>query len=531
MNKSFRLILVLALLIVAASVVGAAAFHNDPYPASSPGGGENGAELADNPFVQDRASEHCAPLPPPSGNLVHVSSESELWGAVNAAQEDDTILLADGAYNLGQNGHYVWIDTPNVTLRSASGNRDAVILDDNYLGTEIISVLASNVTIADITIKRAQTHPIHVMSSNSGDTLNTLIYNVHIIDPGQQAIKINPHSARVNFPDYGKVACSHLELTSAGRAQVLEINGSCYTGGVDAHAAQGWEIRDNVIEGFWCDSGGLAEHGIHMWSDSSDTLVERNLLIENARGIGFGLGSSGHVGGIIRNNMVYVMQDVGIGLESSPNTRVYNNTVYTENYFNSIEYRFAASSGVEIINNLTNQAIASREGGSGMVQNNVTDAETSWFVDATAGDLHLASESIPSVIDQGETLADVWDDYDGDGRPQGAAYDIGADELASVLILTGAPADRSIHLNWRVNSTIPATSTWQIAYDGPPGTEPSPVIGIVSPTRSYALTELTNYVWYSVTLNAMVDTTPILTDTVMVMPTDRFVYLPLVSQQ
>jgi hypothetical protein len=61
-----------------------------------------------------------------------------------------------------------------------------VILDDAFTGTETITVAASNVIVADLTIQRAHTHPIHVITPQSGasDTLNTLIYNVHIIDPG-----------------------------------------------------------------------------------------------------------------------------------------------------------------------------------------------------------------------------------------------------------------------------------------------------------------------------------------------------------
>lgn len=39
---------------------------------------------------------------------------------------------------------------------------------------------------------------------------------------------------------------------------------------------------------------------------------------------------------------------------------------------------------------------------------------------------------------------------------------------------------------------------------------------------------VSNYVWYTVTLSAVLGATPILTDTVRVMPTDRLVYLPLV---
>ena len=125
-----------------------------------------------------------------------------------------------------------------MTLRSASGNREAVVLDGNYITTEIIQIVASNVTIADLTLREANYHPIHVMTDDGSDTLNTLIYNVHIIDPGQQAIKINPNSGGY-YPDNGVIACSYIELTDAGRSQVWNINGSCYTGGVDAHQARG----------------------------------------------------------------------------------------------------------------------------------------------------------------------------------------------------------------------------------------------------------------------------------------------------
>ncbi len=96
------------------------------------------------------------------------------------------------------------------------------------------------------------------------------------------------------------------------------------------------------------------------------------------------------------------------------------------------------------------------------------------------------------------------------------------------LDLRGRPGNHTIYLDWEVNTTLPPTSTWTIAYDGPTGDQPSPITGIPSPTRAYTLTGLTNYVWYTVTLNAMVENMPFLTETVRVMPTDRFVYLPLV---
>ncbi|MEJ2622904.1 MAG: hypothetical protein P8163_22525, partial [Candidatus Thiodiazotropha sp.] len=140
-------------------------------------------------FVQTFTQANCPAMGPATGNPVHVSNVSELVSAVNNAQSGDAILLADGVYAL--NGDYLWIASPNVELRSASGNRDAVVLDGNYQSTEIVTIAASNVTVADLTIREAYTHPIHVVTTGA-DVTGTLIYNVHITDPREQGIKINP---------------------------------------------------------------------------------------------------------------------------------------------------------------------------------------------------------------------------------------------------------------------------------------------------------------------------------------------------
>jgi len=115
-------------------------------------------------------------------------------------------------------------------------------------------------------------------------------------------------------------------------------------------------------------------------------------------------------------------------LETSNGTLVLNNTVFSENYPNSIEYRFPATQGVLIVNNLTNAQIAGRDGGSGSVENNVTDAQAPWFIDIANGNFHL-STPVSSIVDQGRTLAEVTNDVDCEARPKGPGYDVGADEL------------------------------------------------------------------------------------------------------
>ncbi len=126
--------------------------------------------------------------------------------------------------------------------------------------------------------------------------------------------------------------------------------------------------------------------------------------------------------------------DVAIALESTTNAQVYNNTIYMEHsYSNAIEYRFAATTGLTIINNLSNKAITARDGASAAVSNNITNAIASWFVNPSAGDLHL-SYAVPSVVDQGQGIEGLTDDFDKTKRPQGIGYDIGADEYASEII-------------------------------------------------------------------------------------------------
>jgi len=95
--------------------------------------------------------------------------------------------------------------------------------------------------------------------------------------------------------------------------------------------------------------------------------------------------------------------------------------------------------------------------------------------------------------------------------------------------LNARAGDRTIYLSWEVYTDLPPGLTWQIAYDGPTGDQPSPITGIISSTQTYTLTGLTNYTWYTVTLTGISGSLALLnSDPMTVMPTDIFVYLPLI---
>ncbi|HSD84725.1 MAG TPA: right-handed parallel beta-helix repeat-containing protein [Anaerolineae bacterium] len=466
----------------------------------------------------------CAPLPPPSGNIVSVATVEDLVDAVNSATSGRTILIANGTYNL--DGEYLRIDVPNVTLRSASGNREAVILDGNYATTEIIQIAASNVTVADLTLREAYYHPVHVMTGDAAHTLNTLIYNVHIVDPGEQAIKINPATSGY-YTDNGVIACSHIELTDAGRPH---IRNNCYTGGVDAHQSRNWIIRDNLIEGFWCSSG-LSEHGIHLWRGCRDTTVERNTLKNNARGIGFGLttdpggrtypdnpcpAASGYVddfGGVIRNNFVYASNnslfiseygfDCGICAWNSCHARILHNTVYSTDpahTFSSIEWRFPNTTAT-LTNNLVNAQMRERDGAHGTLSGSLTNAQATWFANASTGDLHLRSTAV-TVIDQVTAPVEASDDIDGDPRPIGSRSDVGADEY-------GIPAPSAVN-DLRVTHAVTASNVLTATLRW------TPPANALTTTLRYSGTLITAANWNEATLltNSLSGTAAIFTTTV-----------------
>jgi hypothetical protein len=95
-------------------------------------------------------------------------------------------------------------------------------------------------------------------------------------------------------------------------------------------------------------------------------------------------------------------------------------------YPNAIEYRFAVTAGVQILYNLTDAAIVSRDGATGTVAGNVQGAQPSWFVNEGIGDLHLTAAA--GAIGQASYLPEVSTDYDGDPRPPDGPTDVGADE-------------------------------------------------------------------------------------------------------
>ena len=366
---------------------------------------------------------------------ITVNNESELRAAVEVANSsggNTTILVSDGVYTLTDT---LYINAPNVTLSGKSGNRANAIIQGDAMSANarvgnLLRVAGSGFKLNGLTLRRSRWHLIQIVGESNADSPE--ITNCILQDAYEQMLKVTIDPNNLNTTsDNGLVENCVFEYTAG-------IGPQYYIGGIDAHGAKNWIIRNNTFRNIISPNTAVAEHAVHIWNTSANNLVEKNLIVNCDRGIGFGLGDRGNSGGIIRNNMIYhaankgTFADVSIALENSSGTQVYNNTIFTDHdYPRSIEYRFPGTTGTTITNNLTNKAITGRDGASGTVSNNVTRASRDWFVNVSEGDLHLAS-GVSAAVDVGLEISGLSDDFDGQNRPQGSGFDIGADEYSAV---------------------------------------------------------------------------------------------------
>lgn len=287
----------------------------------------------------------------PRANVIHVDFEDDWVYIIKSAPPGSEVLLADGTYEFKDHQIEVGDD---VTVRSASGNRDRVIIRGvGYRrDSQGLVIAGDRVTIADVTVTAMRDHGIYVKPELGGG-LAPLVYNVHVFDIGTQHIKSNTGSRN------GIIACSSIGYTERGAK-------GDYNGAIDLHGAIAWTIRDNLIYNINGDGSGcnvnrdcgryISSPAILVWSNSRDTLVERNTIRESYRNIAFGLGR-GHSGGVIRNNFITrsIAGDAGIELQDVQNVIVENNTVLLgDRYRGAVEYR-ASSSVVVRSNRLTSE--------------------------------------------------------------------------------------------------------------------------------------------------------------------------------
>jgi hypothetical protein len=395
----------------------------------------------------------CGPLPAPTGPVICVgpAQADQLAGIVAAAPSGTSILLADGTYRMtgDETARSLSFRTAGVTLRSASGRRDRVILDGEYVTQEMVRIFASDIVVADLTLEHALHHAIHMAATASGSITDVKLRGLAITDCGSQLVKIDAITGPPDtYVDRGSLECSTLELGAEGRAHIQPSNVECATSGINASQVRGWSVRDSTFRGLYCPTGGVAQHAVHFGAGSRDTMIERNVIVDCARGVGFGsegdassrrysddpypgIEPIGHYDGIIRNNFIFASApqfDTGIELVQARGSKIFHNSIFHPTAaYSSLDYRFA-NTLVDVRNNLVIR-ITVRDQGQANQSNNLEGITGDLFAGVATGDLHLASTAA-TAIDQGVVLVDAGEDIDGFPHAVGAP-DIGADELGA----------------------------------------------------------------------------------------------------
>ncbi len=379
------------------------------------------------------------PLPLPTTNIIHASNVEQLFSAVEKVKPNQTILLEDGTYYMPR---YLEIGADNVSLRSASGDRKAVILDGSKsIHGELVGFRScSGVTVADITIQNIKWNGFKINSDHN--VQNLTIYNCVIHNIWQRGVKsvripkenreeIRPKNIRIQhclfYNDHPK------QFSNDETDTPKTFNGN-YIGGIDAMYAKNWLISDNVfmnIQGRTREGRGC----VFMWHHAEDCIIERNTIIDcdvgialgNSSGIGPNQSSIHGTNMIVRNNFVTRTPESGILADHTKDCQIINNTIFDpDNRMNRLLRIIHDNQGLLVANNLlsgpgmsieTDQAIR--------LEHNLIGDFSQLFVDVQKGDLHLTKPSA-KIIDQGMSLPSIKNDIDQQARDQ--QIDIGADQ-------------------------------------------------------------------------------------------------------
>ena len=413
---------------------------------------------------------NCDPLPIIGNQVVINSSQgtSAIQTAINNASGPLTILLQDGTYSVASG--QINITKPNITIRSQSGIRENVIIEGNgmlngsYHG---ISILHRKATIADLTIKNINNHGIDInFWYQSGPIDSTLIHNVHVIDCGQQLIKMSYSGTSSQRGDNGIIECCLIEYTNSLPGSNL------YTNGIDLHNAHNWIIRDNVIKNIQAGPSTTSDAGpaILFFKGGSNAIIERNSILNCDEGIFLGnWGDSpnmSHNGGIIRNNIIrgHSESRCGIGVVLSPNILILNNTIYSpggtawtaQEY--SIEITGNLCTNILIQNNAADEAYFNNQNLAPtptLITNNFA-CSNSFFVDVNLNSLDLQPANGSGLINSGTSHVEANADFNCLSRigiPDQGAYEIQvpneiSENRTELLSLYPNPSSQLIYLNF-----------------------------------------------------------------------------------
>lgn len=331
----------------------------------------------------------------------------------------DTLYLRGGIYN-------ETIDSNNQTIPTGTSWTDAPVIA-SYSGETV------------------------VMNGSSGNPVVNLAHSYikYVVFDGLVIDAINTGVGIGTFGLPHHVRFQNVEVKNAG-AHGVHLAGGCGLSSCDTFFEFiNVKVHNNghtvdLDHGFYIETSGNlidkstiysnAAFGVHIYNGYGNrasnnilraSVIHGNATISGGTGCGIILGSGDN--NIAYNNIIRDHPGCGIlvGVNSPSNTKVYNNTVYN-NGLEAVDL-YSGGSNTSVKNNIfyQNGGTIIDRGASGTIATNNYASDPS-FLNSGSNDFHLQSGS--AAIDAGATLTEVTTDFDGNVRPQGSAYDIGAYE-------------------------------------------------------------------------------------------------------
>jgi hypothetical protein len=323
---------------------------------------------------------------------------------------------------------------------------DGFILDGTSVGYECIKVQnGHHLRFKNCEMKNSQSSGIHIPSSGAAGTGD----GVEFIDCIIRDCGINKRHHGLYTRDGDDMLVDGCTFyNNAGTAMDIEqmvnaiVSGNTVYSNGNGEEASGGSRGGIVING---GTGGLYfnniiynnnGYGLRISGGATGFGIYNNVIAFNdGRGYEIGGGSCA-INTLVKNNIAY--ENVLSGFYNLPCST-------NPTFENNLAYNNAASNPISNPNkNYYNQA------GTGTWNNNtglgVFPGTDPLFTDAGSNDYTLQSNS--PARDQGQTLAEVTDDFIGTSRPSGVEYDIGAYEFG------GAPTNQAPSVDAGPNKTI-----------------------------------------------------------------------------